>query len=130
MMSNRTINESHIKTNNITSRRNKDRKKERGKDRDGDKEIQYRKTINMNQNTQYEEFEFSPISNNYNTHFNAENIERKIDQNADKSGSKLSKGTLSKMNSNKVHGIWPFHSNKDINSYYINTTEPKYYLGI
>lgn len=135
-MTSRVPYENSLKSYNSTSRRNKDRKKdrekERGKERDNEKENinQARKNINIGQshNAQYEDIDYFQVNNNnnnnYNTHYNVEN--RNVVRKPDDIGSKSSKGYIL----NKPYGVWPFHSNKEINSYRNNKTEPKYYLGI
>lgn len=123
-------------TSSHSPRRNKDRKKDRerekdrerdrdrGKDRDKDNH-QNRKIPHQTSN--YEDFDYSPINNNpiHNTYYNVDYNERNIDRNIDRSAAKQSKGFIL----NKPFGHWPFHSDKDINNYFGNKTEPKYYLG-
>lgn len=131
--------ETNLKNYNVTSRRKQDRKKdrekERGKERDSDRENinQLRKNINIgpSHNTQYEDIDYSQVNNyntnnNYNPHYNVENANRNIDRKTDDTSSKIPKGFVL----NKPFGAWPFHTNKEINTYYGNKTEPKYYLGM
>lgn len=140
-MTTRIVGQNYQKNSNSTtsSRRNKDRKKDRDrdrdrdreKDRDSDREINSpnRKNINtkQSQNIHYEDFDYSSNNNNNNHHlnYNIDNIERNVDQSAERSNIKHSKGFIL----NKPYGVWPFHTNKEINSYSGNKTEPKYYLG-
>lgn len=128
-----------MKNLNATSRRKQDRKKdrekERGKERDNDKENvnQPRKNINIgpSRNIQYEDIDYSQITNynannnNFNTHYNVENTNRNTVRKTDDTNLKNPKGFIL----NKPFGAWPFHTNKEINNYYGNKTEPKYYLG-
>lgn len=127
-----------MKNHNATSRRNKDRKKDREKDRGKEREmekenvIQPKKNINIgqNHNAQYDDIDYSQVNtnnnNNHNTHYNVENVNRNFPRKSDDIGSKSSKGFIM----NKAYGVWPFHTNKEMNSYRSNKTEPKYYLGI
>lgn len=134
-MTTRGPHETNLKNYNTTSRRKQDRKKERGKERDNDRENinQIRKNMNIgpNHNIQYEDIDYSQINNfnnnnNYNTHYNVENVNRNIVRKTDDTTSKNPKGLVL----NKPFGAWPFHTNKEINNYYSNKTEPKYYLGM
>lgn len=130
--------ENPLKNYNATSRRNKDRKKdrekERGKERDNEKENinQIRKNLNIgsSHNIQYEDIDYSQVNsyntNNFNSHYNVENVNRNTERKTDDTSLKNSKGFIL----NKPFGAWPFHTNKDSNNYYGNKTEPKYYLGI
>lgn len=130
--------ENNLKNYNATSRRNKDRKKdrekERGKERDNEREniSQIRKNINIgsSHNIQYEDLDYAQVNNyntnNYNAPYNVENINRNTVRKTDDTSSKNSKGFIL----NKPFGAWPYHTNKDVNNYYGNKTEPKYYLGM
>lgn len=139
IMTTRGPHETIVKNYNITSRRKQDRKKDRekdrGKERDSDRESnnQPKKNINIgpSRNIQYEDIDYSQINNyntnnNYNTHYNVENANRNIDRKTEDISSKNPKGFVL----NKPFGAWPFHTNKEINTYYTNKTEPKYYLGM
>lgn len=131
--------ETNLKNHNVTSKRKQDRKKdrekERGKERENDREntIQLRKNNNIgpSRNIQYEDIDYSQINNyntnnNYNVYHNVENGNQNVDRKTDETNSKNSKGFVL----NKPFGAWPSHSTKDINAYFGNKTEPKYYLGM
>lgn len=137
-MTTRIVGQNYLKNSNTTSsRRNKDRKKDRDRDREKDRDSDRdnnspnRKNINtkQSQNIHYEDLDYSSNNNNNNNphhlNYNVDNIEKNVDQSAERSNIKHSKGFIL----NKPYGVWPFHSNKEINSYYGNKTEPKYYLG-
>lgn len=153
IMTTRTVGQNQLKNNNSSTtlpKRNKDRKKDKEKDRDRDRtkekdrdkeNNQNRKTIH--QNVHYDDFDYSlikennnnnqinskihhdNINNNNNNNHHSYNINYN-ERNSDKIGSKQSKGFIL----NKPHGVWPTHSNKGINGYHGNETEPKYYLGM
>lgn len=138
-MTTRGPHETNLKNYNVTSKRKQDRKKdrekERGKERDSDRENnnQLKKNTNIgpSHNIQYEDIDYSQIknyntNNNYNAHYNVENVNRNVDRKTEDTSSKNSKGFVL----NKPFGAWPFHTNKEINTYYSNKTEPKYYLGM
>lgn len=139
-MTTRIVGQNSSKNHNTSlhsSRRNKDRKKdrekERDRDRDRDRGKERDKDINQNrrnpqQNSHYEDFDYPSVNNHntyYNVDYNEKNIDRNIDRSIDRSTTKQSKGFIL----NKPFGHWPFHSDKDINNYFANKTEPKYYLG-
>lgn len=129
--------------------RNRERGKDREKEREKDKEQFFPTRKNPLQNplpnANYDDFDYVPLNNyntknnnddnyhiddnnfqnQYNVHYNKDYIDRTIEKNAERNNPKYPKGIIM----NKPHGAWPFHSNKDINSYYSNRTEPKYYLG-
>ncbi|XP_031626059.1 uncharacterized protein LOC116342540 [Contarinia nasturtii] len=137
VMTTRTVN--HVKNNNFstTPKRNKDKnKKDRDRERDRDKDKDHLvEGGKRDENDQYKKNrhhfdDFSSINKNNNDnihkiHSSMEHSERYPEKSYDKSSTKQSKGFVM----NKPHGVWPFHSNKDINNYYGNKTEPKYYLG-
>lgn len=135
----RTVDESPNMMKNFNTtfslRRSKERKKEKDRDRDrGREQEKNRERIKQqnsdrdiliknlkNVNSYYEDFDYSLVNKQNNVGY----VEQNVDQSSEKKEVKYLKGLIS----NKLHGVWPFHSNKDINNYYGNKTEPKYYLG-
>lgn len=105
--------------------RRKDKDKDRGREQEknrermgqpnSDKDSSLKNLKNIN--SYYEDIDYPQLNRQYNVESNVDSEKKQI---------KYSKGMIS----NKLHGVWPLHSNKDINSYYGNETEPKYYLGI
>lgn len=118
-----------MNSSSFASRRIKDRKKDKDRERFQETEREkiigttYQKQKNLDQNMQYRVFDSDPSHEDYhhNTSFKAE---RNLDRNIETSNVKHPKSILM----NKPFA-WPYHSNKEINNYFNNQSEPKYYLG-
>lgn len=116
-----------MKNLNISSplKRNKDRKKDRDRDRNRGKEreIDRENTNKDRKKMNYEDLDFPKINsfnnnNNQNSHYDEDPTENIVERNLETNSPKYSKGLG-----------WPYHSNKGVNDYEPDKTEPKYYLG-